>query len=92
MSNARKKSREFRRKLDDGADLDLQSIRTKLSQRTIHTISDLWAEYHIDALPRKKCAKFENNLWHKHFEEHLGPIDVRSFTDLLNLVEASHIF
>jgi len=58
----------------------LQSMRTNLSKRTIHTISDLWAEYHIDALPRKKCANFENNLWHKHVEEHLGPIDVRSFS------------
>ena len=80
LSDARKKSRDYKKEIDDGADLAIHNSRSNLAKRDIQTISDLWAEYHIDALPRKKSAKFENGMWHKHVEKALGPLDVRSFT------------
>ena len=80
LSDARKKCRDFKKEIDDGTDLATLSSRSQLAKRDIHTISELWAEYHIDALLRKKSAKFENQMWHKHVEKHLGTLDVRSFT------------
>lgn len=79
LSRARKKARDFKQKIDNGEDLEVSSMRSNLAKRDIHTISDLWKEYHVDALTRKKSAKAENQLWNKHIEPHLGPIDVRSF-------------
>lgn len=79
LSHARKKAREFKQKIDNGEDLEVGALRSKLANREIQTISDLWKEYHIDALTRKKSARAENQLWNKHIEPHLGPIDVRSF-------------
>ena len=80
LSDARRKAREFKKELDEGGDLIASRSRKLLLERNIHTVGELWAEYHIDALPRKKSAKFENQLWHKHLDSYFGQLDIRSFT------------
>lgn len=80
LGDARKKAREYKQNHEYGKDLAKICSRSQLAKREIQTISDLWAEYHIDALQRKKSAKFENQMWHKHVEKQLGSLDIRSFT------------
>lgn len=80
LGHARMKAREFKRRHDDGEDLALVASRSRLAKREVHTISDLWREYHLEAGQRKKSAYLENKLWLKHVDPYLGPLDIRSFT------------
>lgn len=80
LAEARKKARDYKKSIDEGQDLASISIKSSLAKREIHTVQQLWSEYHQDALLRKKSAIFENQLWNKHLAGLFGELDVRNFT------------
>ena len=80
LADARNKARDYKRKVDEGIDIASLTSKSALSKRTIHTIQQLWEEYHQDALMNKKSAIFESQLWGKHLRAYFGDLDIRSFT------------
>lgn len=80
LVDARKKARDYKRHVDNGTDLASLELKASLTNRKMHTIQQLWSEYHSDSLSTKKSALFENQLWNKHAKSHFGNLDLRSFT------------
>jgi hypothetical protein len=80
LIKARKKAISYQMEIDNGNEPSNDNAMSVLKRRKYHTISDLWDDYHQDALTRKKSAVDEKRMWHKHLEHHFGNMDIRKFT------------